>query len=104
MNTLTLPMQVNDRVCMSIVGQREPYNILRVIEVGSDSCKVYLSLLKKDPLRVISLDNPLGTHLRGKGIVVKVLGIDKGNVALVFTGEDDIKFRRLQRRESLSAS
>lgn len=104
---LVMDMWQNDRVCISIQGQTEPYNIVRMLRVDETSppaASIYLSLLK-DSWNLLEGDAFEG-HLSGNLYSIRLERVGSrfmgGSYArLVFEGSEDIRFKRLQRKGSV---
>lgn len=103
-------MKVNDRVCMALVAARQPYNIVRVVDINMakpSRATVYLSLLKRQ--FELGVGDTIETHLQGQPIEVTLLDIDQNHerpndrIKLLFTGNDAIEFKPLAPKESYCA-
>lgn len=101
MKSQSYAMEVNDRVCMSLIGKAEPYNIVRCIDIIEEekSCILYFSLLRK-PIKLNRADI-VETHLLGESIHIKMLMHKKDCVAIEFKSSSPvIRFKSLRKRES----
>lgn len=101
-------MKINDRLCMAMRGQQEPYNILRVVDFMPDepAVSIYFSLLKREFRLVVGAC--VNTHLRGEPIRVTFVGKSyrrPGSAILQFEAvSDDIEFKPLRPKESFYAA
>lgn len=104
---MTFDLIINDRICVNHPGQREPYNIFKVIEAESGKgATLYSSLLKQEiPLAV---GQSFQTHLSGLGFTIMLSRVAWSNasnqaIAVVEFVPDsehhDLDFKRLLNRE-----
>lgn len=93
---------INDRICMSVVGKSEPYNIVRCLDIcpKGKACELYLSLLRK-AIKVSPDEPSINTHLLGEPIRIVLRMQENDCVVLEFsTPSTVVKFKPLRNRES----
>jgi len=107
MSNFRRQMGLNDRLCIALRGKREPYNIVRVIDINDEASFVclYFSLLKRE-IR-LTPGEEYQTSLDGRPIIIRFLAPTFGKAGMAsieFSADETIEFRPLKKRESYYAA
>ena len=110
MSNFRRQMGLNDRLCIALRGKREPYNIVRVIDINDEASFVclYFSLLKRE-IRLAPLPEGIGYQiaLDGHPITITFLAPTfgkPGSASIEFSAGEAVEFRPLKKRESYYAA
>ena len=103
----TQEMGLNDRLCMALKDRQEPYNIVRVVDMGPGFVTLYLSLLKREFRLSSGKKETIQTHLSGHIIHIEVVlypGEVMDTMAVHFiTSSPKVEFKPLRKKESYRA-